>query len=209
MNNKDDDLKRTVLRGMVAPRSAAARRDAALCEALAALPAPHPVPFCRPRIARPPFRVMAKYAAAIMVGAFFTWWCIPRQSPPTAPVDRVATAPEISLETLHEISRMFPDQINAIIAGPSGIDLRLLSTGGTATDQVVRIIVSNDHEIRTIITYSGRSVSLDFAGSPLSLTPLINGDGAVIVLTGDRVFLGAADQGREGLRVLATTLAQQ
>jgi hypothetical protein len=122
----------------------------------------------------------------------------------------IAAAPEISLETLREISQLFPGQLDAIIAGPNGLDLRLSDSDSPgATDQPVQVTLASDGEQRTIITYSGRSVNLDFAGSQRCITPLIDGDGAVIVLTSDHVFSPAVAASGGGFRVVATTLASR
>lgn len=209
MNLQDDALKARVLRWETPPLDPG-RMDAALQEALAALTAPRQSAFVPLRSFHPTVRAITRYAAVAMIGIALIWWLMPRQARILAPHEASTVAPEISLETLREINQLFPGQIDAIIAGPNGLDLRLSNSGiPGATDQPVRVTLASDHERRTIITYSGRSVNIDFAGASRCITPLINGDGAVIVLTPDRVFSPAIVTSGEGFRVVATTLANR
>ena len=209
MNLQDDALKNRVV-CWEALQPDPVRKDAALQEALAALAAPRQAPSGFLHAFRSSARVITKCAAALIVGTALVWWLMPRQTPVGQPHETIAAAPEISLETLREISQLFPGQLDAIIAGPNGLDLRLSDSGiPGATDQPVRVTLASDGEQRTIITYSGRSVNLDFAGSARCITPLIDGDGTVIVLTPDRVFSPAVAATGEGFRVVATTLANR
>ena len=209
MKLQDDALKNRVV-CWEALQPDPVRKDAALQEALAALAAPRQGPSGLLHAFRPSARVIIKCAAAVIIGTALAWLLMPRQAPVCPPHETIAAAPEISLETLREISQLFPGQLDAIIAGPNGLDLRLSDSGNPgATDQPVRVTLASNHEQRTIITYSGRSVNLDFAGSPRCITPLIDGDGAVIVLTSDHVFSPSLAASGEGFRVVATTLANR
>lgn len=209
MTSQDDSLKNRMM-GWEAPQPDPVRKHAALQEALAVLAAPSPLPSGFLRVFRPSARVISQCAAALIIGTALVWWFMPRQAPVHAPHETMAATPEITLETLREISQLFPGQLDAIIAGPNGLDLRLSPpVVPGATDQPVLVTLASDHERRTIITYSGRRVNFDFAGSPRSITPLIDGDGAVIVLTPDRVFSPAVAESGEDFRVSASTLANR
>lgn len=209
MKLQDDVLKARVVR-WEAPQPDPDRRQAALHEALAALAAPRQLPSGLLRPFRPWVRVITRCAAVLAIGTALGWWLTLRQAPVGAPYKTIATAPQISLDTLCDISQLFPGHLDAIIAGPNGLDLRLSDacTPG-ATDQAVQVTLVSAGERCTIITYSGRSVSLDFAGALRCITPLIDGDGAVIVLTSDHVFPPASAASGEGFRVDATTLANR
>lgn len=116
---------------------------------------------------------------------------------------------EPSLKTLKEISLLFPNQLDAIIAKGKQLDLQLSDANVREhSDQAVKITCTNEKESCIIITYSGRDVDFNFAGGDMRITPLINGDGSVIILTRDRVIF-PQDSSSDSLQLSAVTLASR
>lgn len=112
-------------------------------------------------------------------------------------VSAVSPPPILSPADFTEICRVFPGQIDAVICGATGIELRIAEKANIGlADQLVRITLCGAGSSSVIFTYSGREVHAEFGGRRLSLTPLVNGEGDVIVLSPDRVY-GVVKSGEE------------
>jgi hypothetical protein len=203
MNDQEDTLKSRV-GGLVVPPADSFRKAETLHLALSALDAPASVIG---------FEITGhlvwKWAAACLmvagIATFMTW----PEHQMTLSHPYVAGNNEPSLKTLEEISLLFPDQLDAIISKGSQMDLQLSKTQVREnSDQVVKITCTNNKESCIIITYSGRDVSFKFADGDLRVTPLIDADGAVIILTQDRV-ISPDDTSQDSIQLTAATLVSQ
>ncbi len=138
--------------------------------------------------------------------ATFMWWPCRTTERPNA---YVTGNNEPSLKTLEEISLLFPNQLDAIIAKGGQLDLQLSdSQVRENSDQAVKITCTTGKESCIIITYSGRNVRFNFSGGDLQVTPLIDGDGSVILLTPNRVF-SSQDSFSDSIQLSAVTLASR
>ena len=204
MNNQDNQLKHRVA-GMTVPPCDADRMDEALRLSLSIL---HQRP--SPVASGISHRLVMKFTAAgltaaVIAGILLTY---ANKARPTSP--NLAGPCELSLDVWNEIGRLFPDQLDAIIAKGGRMDLQLSdSLVGCNTDQAVKIICKSERDSCTIITYSGRDVNIHFDGLPLRISPLINGDGTVIVMTQDRVVSPPGSSSSDALQISATTLAKR
>lgn len=95
-----------------------------------------------------------------------------------------------SARIFEELERLFPGQLQAVVqhAGQTDLRLSVVPNPKRSTDQRVRITVRSDGETTDILTYSGSEVCVPVKSGALSLTPLVTGEGDVLVLAGDNAF---------------------
>ena len=89
-----------------------------------------------------------------------------------------------------EIERLFPGQLLAVIQNGGKTDLCLSALPGKelSPDQRVRITVRSGGETAEILTYSGQEVCVPLKSGSLCLTPLVTGEGDVLVLSEEDAF---------------------
>jgi len=95
-----------------------------------------------------------------------------------------------SARVFAELEHLFPGQLLAVVRNGGQTDVRLsaIPDPEISTDQRVRITVRSGGETTDILTYSGREVCVPLKSGPLCLTPLVTGEGDVLVLAGDNAF---------------------
>ena len=95
-----------------------------------------------------------------------------------------------SARVFAELEHLFPGQLQAVVrnGGQTDLSLSAIPDPELSTDQRVRITVRSGGETTDILTYSGREICVPLKSGPLCLTPLVTGEGNVLVLTGDSAF---------------------
>lgn len=113
-----------------------------------------------------------------------------------------------SARVFAELEHLFPGQLLAVVRSGEQTDLRLsaIPDPELSTDQRVRITVRSGGETTDILTYSGRQVCIPLKSGALCLTPLVTGEGEVLVLTGDNAFTRSGSVHSASIR--ATTLTR-
>ncbi len=106
-----------------------------------------------------------------------------------------------------ELEHLFPGQLLAVVRNGERTDLRLsaLSNPGLSTDQRVHITVQSSGETTDVLTYSGREVCIPLKSGSLCLTPLVTGEGDVLVLTDDSAFARSGRVHSATIRATALT----
>lgn len=204
MNDSDQRLRSRV-RALAVPPPSAQRKDEALRLALSNLTAIRPLVESRP-YPRVVWKVVLTGLTAAVLPAI-----LHLRRDTANPTPAIAANPcELSLEVWNEIGNLFPDRVNAIISNGDQVDLNLSETPvGGSSDQVVEIACQSNRHSCTIVTYSGQEVNIDLNGIPLRITPLIDGNGSVFVLTGDKVIPPNGSPASDAVQIKATTLAKR
>ncbi|WP_038172116.1 hypothetical protein [Verrucomicrobium sp. BvORR106] len=92
-------------------------------------------------------------------------------------------------QLLTEMEKLFPRQLDAVIRDGDKVDVELLeSPRDTAADQRILVTLHDKGRKIEVFTYSGHEVCLDRAGAHVCFTPLLTGDGAVLVVTDGMVM---------------------
>ncbi|WP_050025799.1 hypothetical protein [Verrucomicrobium sp. BvORR034] len=92
-------------------------------------------------------------------------------------------------QLLAEMERLFPRQLDAVIRDGDKVDVELFeSPRDTAVDQRILVTLYDKGRKIEVFTYSGHEVCLERAGAHLCFTPLLTGDGAVLVVTDGSVM---------------------
>lgn len=112
------------------------------------------------------------------------------------------------LRTLAQVEEFFPGQLNAVIERDGEVQLDLASrplSGATAQAVVVQLR-SGAHHLR-VLSYSGRSITLELNNRRLTFEALVTSDGG-IVLSGDD-FAWSSEQPKPlaGYRIQARLLS--
>jgi len=99
---------------------------------------------------------------------------------------------DTSTKVFVELESLFPGQILAFIRNGDETDLHLSAVPdpGRASDQRIHITICANGLTTEVLTYSGRRVCVPIESGSLCLTPLLTGEGDVLVLTDDKVFAG-------------------
>lgn len=95
-----------------------------------------------------------------------------------------------SARVFAELEHLFPGQLQAVIRNGGQTDLRLSAVPNPelSTDQRVRVTVRSGGETADVFTYSGHEVCIPLKSGALCITPLVTGEGDVLVLAGDEAF---------------------
>lgn len=114
---------------------------------------------------------------------------------------------DASTKVFVELENLFPGQLLAVIRSGDQTDLRLsaLPNPELASDQRIRITIRADGATTDIFTYSGRRVCIPLKSGSLCLTPLLTGEGDVLVLTDDKAFAGSGTAQAATIRATALT----
>ena len=95
-----------------------------------------------------------------------------------------------SARVFAELEHLFPGQLQAVIRNGGQTDLRLSAVPNPelSTDQRVRVTVRSGGETADVLTYSGHEVCIPLKSGALCITPLVTGEGDVLVLSDDTAF---------------------
>lgn len=147
---------------------------------------------------------MSAAAACIIVMAALAWI---RGFAPTEGNQPLVAKPRGSHTLFQEMELLFPNRLDAIITEGDRVDLKIAEVASvTSDDQRVKVNLWHAGRACTVWTFSGRKICMDFDGEQLCFTPLISGDGSVLILTGDQVILPSDPDARDGYRLRAQTL---
>jgi hypothetical protein len=145
------------------------------------------------------------WAVALVPAAICAVALVAVLSGPSAPpveVDRPDTA-EVG-RWIAEIEELFHGQLDAVVAEGTRVELKLRDVPvALPTDQGIEMEFFHAGKKCRMFTFSGRRVCLAFEGRSLCVTPLIQGDGSVIVMADDQVILPFEVGTLEGIRVSA------
>jgi len=91
-----------------------------------------------------------------------------------------------------QIEALFPNQLDSVIVSAAGVTVNASDTPRpTYADQRIHLVLSGGGSGTAdvqVVTYSGRRVCVPLSGKNLCLTPLLKGDGGVMVVTETQVF---------------------
>jgi hypothetical protein len=114
---------------------------------------------------------------------------------------------ELRTENIHvfsEVESMFSGRLLAAIKDGDHLDLKLSDSAETHPDDQ-RILITLRKKTRQIqiVTYSGQPVDLKLDGHTEALTPMLTGDGSVIIVTDHDLIQGTKNTGYEGYSLSA------
>lgn len=91
-----------------------------------------------------------------------------------------------------QIEALFPNQLDSVIVSAAGVTVNTSDAPTTTyADQRIRLLLSKAGSKTAdvqIVTYSGRRVCVKVRGNDLCMTPLLTGDGGVMVVTDTQVL---------------------
>ena len=120
------------------------------------------------------------------------------------------TAPHTGTDSsrlFSEVEKMFGGKLIAAVKDGDSLDLKVAdSSVPLAMDQRILLTLKRGSHIIQVLTYSGREVSLNLNGHPLVVTPLVSGDGSVLLVTDHNLFAGNQDSKIAGFSFTAKTL---
>lgn len=117
--------------------------------------------------------------------------------------------PGADLRTLAQVEELFPGQLNAVIEGDGEMRLDLARwTAPSSTDQPVVVELERGGNRLRVLSYSGRSVTMELKGRRVTFDVLVTSDGGV-VLAGDDFAWSSTERGSlAGYRVHARSLSE-
>lgn len=190
----DRELK-DLLGSVTPPAIDAAARERALHRSTVALSQPGAGPAPERDSYR---RWMAGFASAAGAALVVTVLLAVRHAPPEGGAD---------LRTLAQVEAVFPGQLNAVIERDGEVQLDLagqVSPG--ATDQPVIVqLESGGHRLR-VLSYSGRSITLELKGARFTFEALVTSDGGVVLSGDDFVWSSTQPKSLAGYRIQARPL---
>jgi hypothetical protein len=191
MKRNDQSLRDAILPLRV-PSLNDADRDFALSRALAAMKQPdQPLRATKSRRWVLPVGSLAGATALAAMLTYFTASDQPASQDPTA-------------EVFEEMSLLFPHQLEAVIEKEDGVDVRLTAAPvDLHEDQSLRIELDRGNDSLVVYTFSGNEVCLDLDGHAFCFTPLLTGDGSVLVVTEDEVIEESGESEVRGVRISA------
>ena len=93
-----------------------------------------------------------------------------------------------------EVENMFKGKLIAAIKDGDSLDLRIAdSSAPLAMDQRILLTLKKGSHVIQVLTYSGREVSLSLSGRALKVTPLVSGDGSILLVTDHDLLTGNRD----------------
>lgn len=112
------------------------------------------------------------------------------------------------LRTLAQVEGLFPGQLNAVIESDGEVRLDLAGTSSPgATDQPVLVqLEGGGHRLR-VLSYSGRSVTLELKGARFTFEALVTSDGGVVLVGDDFAWSSAQPKPLAGYKIQARSLA--
>lgn len=190
MKPDDQNLER-ILRSLRIPPSREKVRERAKYRAIAAYRNAPPVEKRRGRF--PGWLLLIASTAVIILTAIIAY---PGHAPRT-----------YDLTVFSEIENMFPGQLVAAVKDSDSLDLQLAETPEqTSKDQRILIMLRKNSRLIEVLTYSGRTVRLKLDGRIMEVTPLISGDGSVLIVSDNHLVRNANDPEIDGFLIHAQAL---
>jgi hypothetical protein len=113
-----------------------------------------------------------------------------------------------NLTVFSEIENMFPGQLVAAVKDSRSLDLQLAETPEqTPKDQRILITLRKNSRLVEVLTYSGCTARLKLDGHTMEVTPLVSGDGSVLIVSGDHLVKDFDATRIDGFLIHARTLA--
>lgn len=112
------------------------------------------------------------------------------------------------LRTLAQVEALFPGQLNAVIERDGEVRLDLAGQSSpVASEQPVLVqFERGGHRLR-VLSYSGRSVTLELKGATFTFEALVTSDGGVVLSGDDFAWSSALPKPLAGYKVQARALA--
>jgi hypothetical protein len=112
-----------------------------------------------------------------------------------------------NLGVFSEVEEMFSGRLLAAIKDGNNLDLKLAdSPEALPKDQRVLITLQKNSHLVEVLTYSGQAVNLKLGGHSEQVTPLISGDGSVMIVTENSLIKGTHNSGIDGFTISARSL---
>ena len=111
------------------------------------------------------------------------------------------------LRTLAQVEGLFPGQLNAVIESDGDVQLDLAGASSPgATDQPVLVqLEGGGHRLR-VLSYSGRSVTIELKGARFTFEALVTSDGGVVLVGDDFAWSSAQPKSLAGYKIQARPL---
>jgi hypothetical protein len=107
-----------------------------------------------------------------------------------------------------ELETMFPGQLVAAVKENGSLDLQLAEVPGRLPkDQRILITLRKEARQVQVLTYSGYTARVNLGGHSLDVTPLVRGDGSVLIVAGNQLLEDAGAPMIDGFQVQARTLS--
>lgn len=200
----DVELKKT-LSALTPPVAAEEERSRALYQATIALSQPgSPAdPSQAPSRARI-FRLVLVNSlalAALVVGCFMA---VNQRASSSASSATIASA---DLRTLAQVQELFPGQLDAVIEREGRLQISLASDSSlTGQGQPLVIQFENAGHALRVLSYSGRSVTIELNGSRITFDALITNEGGIVLSGADFAWDSDSPKLIAGYRVKARPL---
>lgn len=199
----DSDLRKT-LSSLTVPPADAATRERALHRSLVALAQPSAATAETPVRAfavRPVWGVALAACVVVLVAGLVAFRGAKPGVIPSADV-----AGDDAL-TLAQMQTLFPGQLNAVIErdGVAQLDL----AGGpssAANEQPLIVQLESGGQRLRVLSYSGRSITLELKGGRVTFEALVTGEGDVVLSGPDFVWSSARPASLAGYRISARPL---
>ena len=140
------------------------------------------------------------------------WWVLPLASIATLVLAALVMIPRNDTRSgssgmFSEIKTMFSGRLLAAIKDGNSLDLTLADAPELLPqDQCILMTLRKRSHVVEVLTYSGQPVRLQLDGHPMELTPLVSGDGSVMIVTDNRLLKGRNNSGFNGFTITAKTV---
>lgn len=111
------------------------------------------------------------------------------------------------LRTLAQVEELFPGQLNAVIEKDGGVQIDLAGrASATAGEQPVLVQFERGGRRLRVLSYSGRSITLELKGETFTFEALVTGDGGVVLSGDDFAWSSAQPRRLAGYKIQARPL---
>jgi hypothetical protein len=111
------------------------------------------------------------------------------------------------LQTLAQVQELFPDRLNAVIERDGALELDLSTRPQFgATEQPLIVQLERGDQRLRVLSYSGRSITLELKGVKLTFDALVTSDGGIVLSGRDFVWNSKQPGPLAGYRVIAQPL---
>lgn len=165
---------------------------------------------------RAKYHAMAAYRNAPPVAKLrghFPWWVLLVASAAVIILTAIISYPGLAprtdnLTVFSEIEKMFPGQLVAAVKDRDALDLQLAeSPEQTPKDQRILITLRKNSRLVEVLTYSGRTARLKLDGRIMEVTPLVSGDGSILIVSDSHIVRNSNDpEVIDGFLIHAKTL---
>jgi hypothetical protein len=106
-----------------------------------------------------------------------------------------------------EVENMFEGKLIAAIKDGDSLDLRIAdSSAPLAMDQRILLTLKKGSHLIQVLTYSGREIRLSLNGRPVMVTPLVSGDGSILLVTDHNLLTGNRNSEIDGFSFKAKAI---